>query len=247
MTESTADIAPGQPARLPEAVRGRCVYCLGNGHLQGRQVLLRGSRLYLCAPRGQMVEGFLVIAPLACVGSLSALPAGWFPELKLMTGVVAKFYREAYGVEGGTLYEQGRGGGGRPADEAGGFPHHSHLCCLPLDLDLHTLLGRRYVRRDLSGPEALSSVVPDSPYVYVEGPDAAGRRRRCAYAPATDEGRLELERMRLKPTVATLAGLPGRGDWRTHPGDDKLERLISRFTEFRRSLTPRGERHGQEP
>jgi hypothetical protein len=139
------------------------VYCLSNDKLHSRQILLRGRRLFLCAPRGQIVEGYLVIAPLSCTGSLSALPLSWFPELDLMKSVVSAFYREVYGVTDETLYEQGRAGGGARIDVAGGFPHHAHLCCLPLAVDLHTFLGQQYVRKNLSGPQDLSSVVPDCP------------------------------------------------------------------------------------
>ena len=242
---STVDVSQAQPAYVPEAVQRRCVYCLRNAKLHSRQILLRGKHLYLCAPRGQIVEGYLVIAPLSCTGSLSALPVSWFPELSLMKSVVSAFYREAYGVTDGTLYEQGRAGGGARIDEAGRFPHHAHLCCLPLAVDLHTFLGQRYVRKNLSGPADLSLVVPDSPYVYIEGPDSEGLPKCCVYVPATDEERLELERLRLKPAIATLIGLPDRGNWRTYPGDRELDSLIRRFSTFQKKLTAHGECYGQ--
>jgi len=183
-----------------------------------------------------MVEGYLVIAPFSCTGSLSQLPRAWFPELNLMKSVVSAFYRDVYGVTNETLYEQVRAGGGALVDVAGGFPHHTHLCCLPLAIDLHTFLSQRYVRKNLSSPEDLSLVVADCPYVYVEGPESEGLHRRCVYLPATDEGRLELERIRLKPVVATLIGLPDRGNWRSYPGDRELESLLARFKTFQRKL-----------
>ena len=221
------------------------MYCLSNDELHNRQILLRGRHFFLCAPRGQIVEGYLVIAPLSCTGSLSALPLSWFPELNLMKSVVSAFYREAYGVTDETIYEQGRAGGGARIDVVGGFPHHTHLCCLPLAVDLHTFLGQRYVRKNLSGPQELSFVVPDCPYVYTDGPDSGGLHKRCVYVPATDEGRLELERIRLKPVIATLIGLPERGNWRTYPGDRELESLLGRFKAFQRNLAAHGEYYGQ--
>jgi Protein similar to CwfJ C-terminus 1 len=234
-----------QSPNVPDAVKRRCVYCLSNDELHNRQILLRGRHFFLCAPRGQIVEGYLVIAPLSCTGSLSALPLSWFPELNLMKSVVSAFYREAYGVTDETIYEQGRAGGGARIDVVGGFPHHTHLCCLPLAVDLHTFLGQRYVRKNLSGPQELSFVVPDCPYVYTDGPDSGGLHKRCVYVPATDEGRLELERIRLKPVIATLIGLPERGNWRTYPGDRELESLLGRFKAFQRNLAAHGEYYGQ--
>lgn len=241
---NTVNVSQAQPVYLPKAILRRCVYCLSNGELHGSQILLRGRYLYLCAPRGQMVEGYLVIAPISCTGSISAFPVSWFPELNRMKSVVSAFYREVYGVTDGTLYEQGRAGGGTRIDEAGGFPHHAHLCCLPLAVDLHTFLGQQYVRKNLSGPEDLPLVAPDCPYVYIEGRDGEGLHKRCVYVPATDEGRLELERIRLKPAIATLVCLPGRGSWRTYPGDRELERLIRRFNTFQRKLAVYGEYYG---
>ena len=223
---------PTRSADVPDAVQRRCVYCLSNDELHSRQILLRGRHLFLCAPRGQIVEGYLVIAPLSCTGSLSALPLNRFRELNLMKNVVSAFYREVYGIKGATLYEQGRAGGGARIDVAGGFPHHAHLCCLPLAVDLHTFLGQQFVRKNLSGLQDLSLVVPDSPYVYIDGPDSEGLHKRYVYVAGTDEGRLELERMRLKPVIATLIGLPDRGNWRTYPGDRELESLLKRFRTF---------------
>jgi len=230
----TVKVSQAQTGYVPEAIQRRCVYCLSNGELHDDQILLRGKHLYLCAPQGQIVEGYLVIAPLSCTGSLSALPTSWLPELNFLKNVVSAFYREAYGVTNGTLYEQGRAGGGAQFDEAGGFPHHAHLCCLPLAVDLHTFLGQRYARTNLSGPENLSIAAPDCPYVYIEGPDSEGLYKRCAYVPVTDEERRELEQMRLKPVIATLIGLPDRGSWRTYPGDRELESLIKRFNTFQK-------------
>lgn len=220
------------------------MYCLGNGELHTSQVLLQGRHFYLCAPKGQMVEGYLVIAPHSCIGSLSAIPVSWFPELNQMKSVVSAFYQEVYGATDGTLYEQGRAGGGVRIDEVGGFPHHAHLCCLPLAVDLHTFLGQQYIRKTVCGPEELSLVVPDCPYVYLEGRDSEGLHKRCVYVSTTDRGRRELEQMRLKLTIATLVGLPDRGNWRIYSGRRELERLIGRFTAFQRKPTVPGEYYG---
>jgi hypothetical protein len=220
----------GLPGELvPEAIRVRCVYCLQSNHLRNDQILMRGKALYLCAPRGQIAEGFLTIAPYDCNGSLSLLPADNFPELISIKKFVADFYREAYGVEQGTYYEQGRGGGGAMVDEIGGFPHHAHLCCLPVSLDLHTPLSAQYAPIGLSGPEELPAATRNNPYLYVEGAHRELGYQCRVYLARSGQGRSELERKRLKPTVAALMGLPERGDWRAYPGDGELERVIRKF------------------
>ena len=207
----------------------RCVYCLENAELGGDQVLVRGDHLYLCAPRGQLTEGYLVIAPYHCVGSLSRLPRRSFAELARLKRTVESFYRVTYRVAQPIFYEQGRGGGGAVVDEAGGFPLHAHLCALPVTLDLHTGLAGAYLQRTVSGPRELATAAAGEPYVYVEGLDALGVYQRAVYLGRSDRARKELERLRLKPVVAARMGLPGRGDWRAYPGDRELRQLVAKF------------------
>jgi hypothetical protein len=42
--------------------------------------------------------------------------------------------------------------------------------------------------------------------------------------------------MRLKPTIAELMNLPGRGDWRCYPGDQELQQLVMKFGAHRREI-----------
>src|SRR3954452_17780484 len=105
-----------------------CVFCLHLREMNPSQVLLRGEHLYVCVPRGQIIEGFLVVAPYACITSLSVLSPHCLDELARWKSVILSFYRAAYGTTEATVYEQGRGGGGICSDPAGGFPLHAHLC-----------------------------------------------------------------------------------------------------------------------
>ena len=210
-----------------------CVYCLSSNELLREQILVRGHDFYLCAPRGQLVEGYLAIAPYRCIGCLAVLPRPWFDELQRMKALVADFYRDAYGIPNSTFYEQGRAGGGAAEDAAGGFPLHAHLCSLPLQVGIEQLLASRFVETRVSGPGDICDAAGNKPYVYVE------TDRACfVYVPATRERESELERMRLKPEIATLLGIPERGHWRAYPGDRELEQLIRRFSAF---MTMRGE------
>ena len=215
-----------------------CVFCLKNMAIRDYQILARGASFYLCAPRGQLAEGYLAIAPYRCIGSLSQLPAQSFSELAQLKRTVEDFYRVAYHVTQATFYEQGRAGGGAAINEVGGFPLHAHLCCLPTSLDLHTILAQQYVRRDLSGPQELPRATRSEPYVYVEGLDASRGYRRSAYVAHSHQTRTELEHMRLKPTIAVLMGLPDRGDWRAYPGDRELQRVVMKFGAHKAAFQP---------
>jgi len=217
----------------------RCVFCLENGVLRADQILLRGKRVYACAPRGQLVEGFAAIAPYACVGSVSQLSRESVAELDEMVEMLGRFYRETYGCERWLLYEQGRGGGGLTVDPQDGFPIHTHLCALPLDIDLHAALAERFRSVSIRGTVDLANTV-DGPYLYVERRDHKDRRDARLYLPSSPETRRELESSRVRPLVAALAGMPERGDWRDYPGDAELEAAVARFEAWQRvNVAPR--------
>jgi len=201
-----------------------CVYCLGTRQLRDEQVLLRGDDLYLCAPRGQLVEGYLVVAPYRCVGCLAQLPPDCFPELARLLAAVTSFYARAYGIAHPLVYEQGRAGGGRTIDEERGFPLHAHLCSLPLAADLHVPLSAAYQARPLSGPHEIAAVAGREPYVYLDD-----GQRRAIYVARDPAGRRALEGLRLKPVIAALAGFPERGSWRAYPGDRELAATIEKW------------------
>ena len=214
-----------------------CVYCLSTATLRDEQILLRGRSVYLCAPRGQLVEGFLAVAPYACASALSRLPVEWLAELERMTALVEAFYAEAYGRSSWLFYEQGRGGAGAPHDPRGQFPFHAHLCALPLDVDLHAALATQLEPIAITRLEDLTSAVCNGTYVYVARRDSGGGRHRAVYMPQTPAMRAELEQSRLKPLIAALAGLPGRGYCRTCAGDRELASLIARFARWRTSAS----------
>jgi hypothetical protein len=216
----------------------RCVYCLDTRTLRADQVLAKGRFVYLCAPRGQLVEGYLALAPYDCTPSLSRLPSTHLEELAALRAIVAAFYHDVYGVAEPIFYEQGRGGGGASVDEDGNFPLHAHLCGLPLRLDLHEYLRHQYVEVEVASLQDLPNATAGNPYLYLE---CAGRERycRCIYVAGSAVERNQLERNRFKPWLARLAGLTGRGDWRTHPGDLELASLIGRFRTWHRDRTGR--------
>jgi diadenosine tetraphosphate (Ap4A) HIT family hydrolase len=209
------------------------VYCLENNDMTRDQILMRGRDLYLCAPKGQMIEGYLAICPYSCVGAFSRLPTEYFAELSRLKSVVAEFYRRAYQFDEPTMYEQGRGGGGASASESAGFPFHAHLCFLPAKVDLHAILTSKYLAITVHGVEELPAVAKGRPYVYAEAADCSGSFRRAVYLASSKDLDPQLEQERLKPAIAEALNMSERGDWRLYPGDAELARLLERFTAFR--------------
>lgn len=197
----------------------KCVYCLEEGEIAPEQVLVRGEHLYLCAPRGPIVPGFLAIAPFRCIGCVGAFPAEYFDELDRLVDRVRAFYRAAYGQRDATFYEQGRAGGsleGRPH-----FPLHAHLCCLPVDLELDRALEDKYTRCPLAGPRELTLIADQGPYIYVES-----RGVYRAYVGSSPEARLALKRSELRRDVAVLVGQPERGSWRDCDDREELNAIV---------------------
>ena len=77
------------------------------------------------------------------------------------------------------------------------------------------------------GLERAAPAAEGGPYVYV-GADGL----RSVYVARREEDRTALERLRLKPAIATMMGVPERGYWRDYPGDEELERLVPKFARF---------------
>lgn len=216
-----------------------CVYCLGNQILRPEQILFRGEKFFLCAPRGQLVEGYLTVAPYKCIGCLASLPASWIHELPVLVEMVERFYQEAYDRPPLLVYEQGRAGGGASIDAASSFPLHAHLCFLPVSVSLRAHLLQTYEVLPLSGLNELSKVASGRPYLFIE--ERLGELcDRAVYVAKFPEDRYQLETMRLKILIADLLGLSERGNWRDHPGDDALLDVIQKFAIFKQHQTMSG-------
>jgi diadenosine tetraphosphate (Ap4A) HIT family hydrolase len=210
----------------------KCVFCLDTGSLDARQVLQRSSSAYLAAPLGQVVEGFLTIAPYRCVSSLSQLAAEELADVVALQTLARRFLDVVYGVKSTICYEQGRGGDGSRLDSADGFPLHAHLCILPVTPPLgdrlaesaRSHLKRHFRKRQLSALNELPRACSGQPYLYLEAPYPT------VFTGRNDVERRELSRARLKLLLTDLAGVPARANWRTCPGYEELNRLIQNWS-----------------
>ncbi len=219
---------------VEDAIRSACVYCLRNRLMASDQILLRGDHVYLCAPSGQLIEGYLVIASYDCVGAVSLLGDQARAEIAQLADVVAEFYRTFYGESRPIFYEQGRGGGGERCDATHRFPYHAHFCGLPVRLDAHANLAARFFGKPVATLQDLATVAAHVPYVYVDGVTDVGESQRIVYLPESPIDVTEMEALRLKPVLADLLGIPERADWRSYPGAAELAQVIQKFGRYRR-------------
>ncbi|MDH3614244.1 MAG: hypothetical protein OES10_13285 [Gammaproteobacteria bacterium] len=222
---------------IPIDVQARCVFCLDNNNFRDEQILFRGSTSYLVAPLGQLVEGYLAIAPYACGNSLSQLPPAAFPEIARLQKMVEDFYRVEYASADSTFYEQGRAGGGALYDQTDGFPYHAHLCGLAVTCDMHEILGQTFRRLDLNELADLPSAVGVQPYLYVKTGNG-----HCVYVGDSESARQALEHSRLTPQIAEHLGIEDRGSWRDYPGERELENLLILFRQYQKRSTGSGAR-----
>ena len=205
-----------------------CAFCVANSTMAPEQVLVESDSLYIVAPRGQLMLGFLIIAAKSCDPSLGGLPcyskasAHEIAELSELIRIVESYYIDALGATAWTMYEQGRAGGGATVDKVGGFPHHAHLCCIPVSLP-HQRMITPTIESNAVALSGLSRV--DTAYFYIRSSSlTAGQADESVYQ--NDDRLCEF---RFKHNIAEEFGDPSLGSWRTTNDTALLSQTISTF------------------
>lgn len=163
---------------------------------------------------------------------LDDIGPGWAGELRALSGLVARFYREVY--EAPTLfYEHGRGGGDRSSFPGGDFVFHPHLCALPGDLELHRELEVRFEHCDAPPfPGVRAAIGRRRPYVYVHTPERAGRPRPTVYFGGDLDSDERLGALSVKRLLVEANTLERDADWRSYPGEREIVELVDRFNRW---------------
>lgn len=226
-----------------------CAFCqtdeaaeAATGQIAPDQIVYRGEHVYVCVPLGQVIPGFLIIAPYTCdpglggAACMAGLPEGALRELHLLKGLVQRFFREVLDVHDPIFYEQGRAGGGSRHDATGRFSHHAHLCCFPGHVDVVDWLADHYFPtrmeslRDLPGALRTKGA---QPYVYLDTVQRRGSERSdLLFTGESPSQQAELGVLRLKEPITELLGLPGRANWRAWPGHDDVARITELVAPF---------------
>jgi hypothetical protein len=141
-----------------------------------------------------------------------------------------------------TQYEQGRGGGGASYDENGRYYHHAHLCHIPTNVDLHSILSAEFDSVDLDGIGSIKEASNGKPYLFLSNINVDGSSQSTIYLPRDDTTKRRLEHIRLKDTLANVLGCPEKWNWRAYPGTDEIDIVRQKFVDFiaqRQDLTIR--------
>lgn len=196
------------------------------------QLLLVGRHFYMIAPKGQMVEGYIFIAPFYCqspshyFGCFAHIRQEQVPELRLMRKIVGDFYQSCYGGVPGIYYEQGKAGAGDVWNPSGRFRYHAHFCCFPLALNLHPILSQKFPFEAIDDYGQIPVVARDMPYWYVECLDASGVYVKRIYDVSGTDYQ---EHTFIRPIIAQEIGLPERANWRNYVGDAEIEATVAKF------------------
>ena len=216
-----------------------CVFCLKNKILNDEQILLRGEYLYLCAPLGQITEGYLIISPYSCnidigsrLGCLSSFNKNMFSELIIFKNIVKEYYKYRYGNYHPVFYEQGRAGGDKIYDTSGRFPHHAHFCGVPKNLNIHSILSSKYEEIKINSISEIVRYKSKGAYILVDSYDKNYSKKISLYTSYNELQEMELEKFRLKPIIFELEEDFSDPNWRLDPEENKMLKVISTFSTF---------------
>ena len=218
----------------------RCPFCFP-ARIAPAQLLVSTEHFYLLAPAGQVIEGFLCIMTHACrdaparLRCVDDIPVAAVPELRALQRLVADFYRDVYQAPP-VFYENGRGGGRESSFPGGDFTFHPHLCALPGPLIVHEPLQARFRWHAAEEYRAVRRHIGSRPYLYVDARSDNAGHAPVVYYSLDEAEDSDFARFSLKEFIVEANSLGVVVNWRLHPGEAEMERLISRFGKWYSSV-----------
>jgi hypothetical protein len=222
--------------------------------MQENQVLLRSDHFYIFAGVGPIIEGYVIVAPYTCdrkrggLKTLSEASSDLWDELLFLEGIIGRFYREVYGIEGALCFEHGRAGTCGVSET----PHcyHAHMCCFPGSLpiwqdftkpiwDDFTIPKRRIHR--IGNLQDLGGFVGRNPYLLAFGstvdpgsnPKSVERESSKIWVVLLDK-ETDVPRQYLRKLVAHRTGKRDLWDWGAAPENRAMESLCQKFSRWLR-------------
>lgn len=215
----------------------KCVFCNIEDNFTEEQILYRGKYFYLVVPKGQIVEGYMIISPYKCdihdggIRSLSTAPKEVFKEMKAILEHIKKFYEFSYNIDSFSYYEQGRGAMQNEVDDLNAFPIHSHVCTLPSIYNFQEYMKNNYKEISLSKIEDIEKI---NTYYLLLSYVNNSKERICAYTGKTPKQIEELSHFRFKKVIASCLGCEDREQWRLCADIDQeaIGKVLTKYRSF---------------
>ncbi|HLD58433.1 MAG TPA: hypothetical protein VI977_02215 [archaeon] len=201
-----------------------CAYCAfvegGADNFKGRNIgnrILFESKNFVVFPTiGQIVEGYLLIAPKKHFISIAAIPKSMFSELEKLQKKVRAVLEENYSTP--LFFEHG------PVSETKKGScciTHAHLHAVPIELDIVRELEKKFKpKKILSLAELKKNFWKKKPYFFVE----TNSKERFAFSVPEIAPSQYIRRI-----IAIRTGNPEKWDWHTAPEIDRFFRTCQKL------------------
>lgn len=212
----------------------KCVFCDYKSSFKKEQIIYENEKYYVCIPKGQIVEGFLILAPkdheeFNCLAEAGTM---FIDDILKSIVWIKEFYRIMYKCDDFIIYEQGRGCGNAYIDVVGGFFHHMHLCFMPKTFDFGCLLGENddFVLKELSSIYDIQTL--SEPYFLCCNVTTDEYKWKLLTT-RTEENYILLRTFRFKEIFKKLSKIENAAQWRNSTMDDEyIGRVVSKFNLF---------------
>ena len=195
-----------------------CPYCdeFENGPKYGDRILYESKNFVVFPALGQIVEGYLLIAPKKHYIAMGEIPSRLYSELSSVCEKVRKILSENYQkplfFEHGPVSQTKRGGC---------CVDHAHFHAVPVNVDILDDLAKHFEYKEIkSFNELKKQFKKGAPYFYYE---SSSEEKYLFKIPEVVPSQY------IRRLVAYKIGKPGRWDWRIYRGMDKLLRTVEKL------------------
>ncbi len=158
------------------------------------------------------MEGYTLVLTKEHVECCASIPATLVAEFSQVVSTVARAQRDIYGSF--ILYEHGRTGGCLVDSEGEPHCYHAHLHCVPVVVDMASVLRDQFQSHDFDSWESLIKWYQTCHVPYLLMGDES--KLTCF------EVDQPIPRQYLRKLAAGAVGAPSLADWQTYQGRDKI-------------------------
>ncbi len=182
----------------------------------GNCVLFESKNFVVFPSLGQIVEGYLLIAPKKHFISMGGIPANLYPELervrKKVKKVLTKHYGAALFFEHGPISQTKKGGC---------CVEHAHFHAVPAKMDIFKDLAQHFRYTKINSYKSLKQqFLKGIPYLFLE--DNSGQRYLFPIS-------IPIPSQYIRKIIAKKIGDPNRWDWKTCLGLAELKKTVKKL------------------